>query len=160
MATNHRLMDILQRIRTRAATHPQHIVLPEGEDDRTIIAAAKVVEQRIARITVLGDEEKIRSRASALGVSLTNVPILDHRRSADLEKYAQELYELRRAKGVTLDESRSQILDPLHFGNLMVRNGRADGSVAGATNTTARSASRASRIAACTVAPPSTRLTS
>jgi len=130
-------MDILKKLRIRAATQLQHIVLPEGEDDRTIIAASKVVEERIARITVLGDEEKIRSRASALGVSLTNVPILDHRKSPDLERYAHELYGLRRAKGATMDEAAKQILDPLYFGNMMTRNGKADASVAGATNTTA-----------------------
>jgi phosphate acetyltransferase len=96
-----------------------------------------VAEERIARVTVIGDEEKIRSRALALGVSLTNVPLFDHRKSPDLDRYAAELYELRRSKGVTLDEARSQILDPLYFGNMMVRAGRADGSVAGATNTTA-----------------------
>ncbi|HKE04211.1 MAG TPA: phosphate acetyltransferase [Blastocatellia bacterium] len=130
-------MDILKKLRVRAATQLQHIVLPEGEDERTIIAASKVAEERLARITVLGDEERIRSRASSLGVSLTNVPILDHRKSPDLDRYARELYELRRAKGVTMDEAAKQILDPLYFGNLMVRSGRADGSVAGATNTTA-----------------------
>ena len=130
-------MDILKKLRVRAATQLQHIVLPEGEDDRTIIAASKVAEERLARITVLGDEEKIRSRASSLGVTLTNVPILDHRKSPDLDRYARELYDLRRAKGVTMDEAAKQILDPLYFGNFMVRSGRADGSVAGATNTTA-----------------------
>ena len=130
-------MDILKKLRIRAATQLQHIVLPEGDDDRTIIAAAQTAEERLARVTVLGDEEKIRSRAAALGVSLTNVVLLDHRRSADLSRYAQELYELRRAKGATLDEANKQILDPLYFGNMMVRNGKADGSVAGATNTTA-----------------------
>jgi phosphate acetyltransferase len=130
-------MDILQRIRSRAAASLQHIVLPEGEDDRTIAAASRVTADRIARVTLLGSEEKIRSRASSLGVSLTNVTIVDHQRSSDFERYAQELYELRRAKGVTLDESRRQLGDPLYFGNLMVRAGRADGSVAGATNTTA-----------------------
>ncbi|MGH9799729.1 MAG: phosphate acetyltransferase [Blastocatellia bacterium] len=130
-------MDILRKLHVQAATKLQHIVLPEGDDDRTIIAASKTAEERLARVTVLGDEEKIRSRASALGVSLTNVVILDHRRSADSQRYAQELYELRRAKGVTPDEAGKQILDPLYFGNMMVRTGRADGSVAGATNTTA-----------------------
>lgn len=130
-------MDILRKIRVRAATQLQHIVLPEGSDDRTIIAASKIAEERLARVTVLGEEEKIRSRAASLGVSLTNVVLLDHRRSADLPRYAQELYELRRAKGATLDEANKQILDPLYFGNMMVRHGKADGSVAGATNTTA-----------------------
>ncbi len=130
-------MDILRKLRVRAASQLQHIVLPEGDDDRTIIAASKTAEERLARVTVLGDEEQIRSRALALGVSLTNVVIQNHRRSADLPRYAQELYELRRAKGATLDEANKQILDPLYFGNMMVRHGKADGSVAGATNTTA-----------------------
>ncbi|MEO6724536.1 MAG: phosphate acetyltransferase [Blastocatellia bacterium] len=130
-------MDILRKLRVRAATQLQHIVLPEGDDDRIIIAASKVTEERIARVTVLGNEETIRARAAALGISLTNVLILDHLQSPDLDARAHELYELRRAKGITLDEAHKQILDPLYFGNLMVRSGRADGSVAGATNTTA-----------------------
>lgn len=130
-------MDILHKIRVRAATQLQHIVLPEGGDDRTLVAASIIAEQRLARLTVLGEEEKLRRRATELGVSLTNVPILDHRRSPDLDRYTQEFYELRRAKGVTLDEAAKQVLDPLFFGNLMVRAGKADGSVAGATNTTA-----------------------
>jgi phosphate acetyltransferase len=130
-------MDILQRLRNRAAAAPQHIVLPEGEDERTIAAAARIRRERIARVTLLGDEEKIRRRAAALGDSLTNVPIIDHRRAPELERYAQMFYEQRRAKGVTLDEARRQLDDPLYFGDLMVAAGRADGSVAGATNTTA-----------------------
>ena len=82
-------MEILQRIRSRAATSLQHIVLPEGEDERTIAAAERITRDHIARVTLLGDEEKIRGRAEALRVSLTNVPILDHRRSTDFERYAQ-----------------------------------------------------------------------
>jgi phosphate acetyltransferase len=131
------MMDVLKKLRVRAATQLQHIVLPEGEDDRTIVAASKIAEERLAKITALGDEEKIRSRAGALGVSLTNVAILDHRRSPDLARYARAFYDLRRARGVMMEEAAKQILDPLYFGNLMVREGRADGSVAGATNTTA-----------------------
>lgn len=130
-------MDILHRIRVRAATKLKHIVLPEGEDDRTIIAAARVAQERIARVTILGDEQKIRDRASSLGVALTNVLIINHRTHSDFDKFAQIFYEMRRAKGVTFDEARKQIEDPLYFGNLMVKTGKADGSVAGATNTTA-----------------------
>jgi phosphate acetyltransferase len=130
-------MSILQRIKLRAATKLQHIVLPEGEDARTITAAGHIVRERLARVTLLGDEEKIRARAAELGASLTNIPLLDPRRSPDFDRYAQEFYELRRAKGATLDEARRQLEDPLYFGDMMVRAGRADGSVAGATNTTA-----------------------
>ena len=130
-------MDILHRIRVRAATKLKHIVLPEGEDDRTIIAAARVAQERIARLTLLGDEQKIRDRASSLGVALTNVLVLNHRTHSDFDKFAQIFYDMRRAKGVTFDEARKQMEDPLYFGNLMVKTGKADGSVAGATNTTA-----------------------
>jgi phosphate acetyltransferase len=130
-------MDILQRIWSQAATRLQHIVLPEGEDERTIVAAARIAEARLARLTLLGKEETIRSRADAVGASLTNVVILDHRRAPEFDRYAQEFYELRRAKGATLDEARRQLEDPLYYGDMMVRAGRADGSVAGATNTTA-----------------------
>ena len=130
-------MDILHRIRVRAATKLKHIVLPEGDDDRTIIAAARVAQERIARVTILGDDQKIRNRAASLGVVLTNVLIINHRTHSDFDKFAQIFYEMRRAKGVTFDEARKQIEDPLYFGNLMVKTGKADGSVAGATNTTA-----------------------
>src|SRR5437870_2347241 len=123
-------MDILHRIRVRAATKLKHIVLPEGEDERTIAAAARVANERLARVTLLGNEEKIRDRAATLRVALTNVPIINPAKHSDFEKFAQLFYELRRAKGVTFDEARKQMEDPLYFGNLMVKTGKADGSVA------------------------------
>jgi phosphate acetyltransferase len=130
-------MDVLERIRQRAVEANKHIVLPEGEDDRTIQAAAMLRERRLARVTLVGSEEKIRSRSAALGAALGDTPIVEPKRSADLERYAAILYERRRAKGVTMDEARRLAAEPLYFGDLMVRAGDADGSVAGATNTTA-----------------------
>ncbi|MGH9914764.1 MAG: phosphate acetyltransferase, partial [Pyrinomonadaceae bacterium] len=124
-------------LHTRAAQNPQHILLPEGEDKRTLAAASICARDRIARITILGDEEKIRATAREVGAELGGVNIIDHRRTSDFEKYAALYYELRRAKGMTLDEARRTVRDPLYYGNLMVRSGQADGSVAGATNTTA-----------------------
>jgi phosphate acetyltransferase len=129
-------MNILERIRQRAAADPQHIVLPEGEDPRTVIAAALCARDKIARITLLGNEQKIRAAASAAGVSLGAVEVIDHTRAADFEKMADFYHELRRAKGLMADEAREAVKDPLYYGNLMVRMKRADGSVAGATNTT------------------------
>ncbi len=129
-------MTLLERLRQRAAADLQHIVLPEGEDFRAIIAAGICAGQRIARVTLLGDVEKIRAAAGREGVSLSGVEIIDHRRAADFEKMAALYHELRRAKGVMADEARASVQDPLYYGNLMVRTGRADGSVAGATNTT------------------------
>ena len=130
-------MNILERIRGRAAADIQHIVLPEGEDQRTVVAAAKCARDRVARITILGDEEKIRVAARESEADLGGVEIIDHRRAADFDRTANLFYELRRARGVMPDEARKQTEDPLYYGNLMVREGRADGSVAGATNTTA-----------------------
>jgi len=129
-------VSILDQIRQRAASNPQHIVLPEGEDPRTVAAASAAARQRLARITVLGDEEKVRSAARDAGADLGGVELIDHKRASDFEKMVALLYEARRAKGMTLDEARNALRDPLYYGNLMVRDGRADGSVAGATNTT------------------------
>jgi len=129
-------MDILDRIRQRAASRPQHIVLPEGNDPRTVAAAAHCVSQRLARITLLGDEETIRASARDNSLDLGGVAIIDHRRAADFDKMVSMFHDLRRAKGLMADEARTLVSDPLYYGNLMVRLGQADGSVAGATNTT------------------------
>src|ERR1051325_1827183 len=129
-------MSILDQIRQRAAANPQHIVLPEGEDPRTAVAASSAARQRLARITVLGDQEKVREAARQSGADLGGVDLIDHKRANDFEKMVSLLYEARRAKGMTTDEARTALRDPLYYGNMMVRDGRADGSVAGATNTT------------------------
>ena len=130
-------MSILERIRQKAAADPQRIVLPEGEDPRTVVAAAMCARARLARVTVLGDEERVRAAARNAGADLGGVELLDHRRAPDFEKMAALYHELRRAKGMMPDEARLAVGDPLYYGNLLVRDGRADGSVAGATNTTA-----------------------
>lgn len=129
-------MSILERIRQRAAAKPQHIVLPEGNDPRTVIAAGICARNRMARITLLGDEATIRETAQREGADLAGVEVIDHRRAPDFEKMVALFHELRRAKGLMADEARTLLADPLYYGNLMVRLGKADGSVAGATNTT------------------------
>ena len=129
-------MNILENIRQRAASRPQHIVLPEGNDPRTVVAASICTRNRLAQITLLGDEQLIRTTAQQQQIDLGGVTVIDHRRAPDLEKMAVFFNELRRAKGMTADEARTALADPLYYGNLMVRLGRADGSVAGATNTT------------------------
>ena len=85
---------------------------------------------------MLGDEATIHTAARENGVDLGGVEIIDHRRAADFEKMVSLFHDLRRAKGLMPDEARMQVSDPLYYGNLMVRLGQADGSVAGATNTT------------------------
>jgi phosphate acetyltransferase len=130
-------MDILERIRQRASSRPQHIVLPEGNDPRTVVAAADCSRRRLARITMLGNEEKIRATAQDQHLDLAGVTIIDHLRAPDFDKMVSMFHDLRRAKGLMADEARTLVSDPLYYGNLMVRTGMADGSVAGATNTTA-----------------------
>ncbi|MDQ3667566.1 MAG: phosphate acetyltransferase [Acidobacteriota bacterium] len=129
-------MKVLERIRQRAAGNPQHIVLPEGNDPRTVVAASECSQHGIARITLLGDESTIRDTAQRERANLSGVEVIDHKRAPDLDKMASYFHELRRAKGLMADEARNLLADPLYYGNLMVRLGKADGSVAGATNTT------------------------
>ena len=136
---------ILEEIRRRAAGDPQHIILPEGEDPRTVEAASICSRNGIAKITILGREEIVRELAANTGANLNGVSILDHRRSADVGRIASLYHELRRAKGVTLEEAEQAVKDPLYFADLLVRVGKADGSVAGATNTTAHTVAAALR---------------
>lgn len=136
---------ILRSIRERAANDIQHIILPEGEDERVITAAAICSRERIAKITLLGSEETIRAKAAETNANLNGVDIVDHKRSADIAKAASLYHEIRRAKGVTLEEAEQAVKDPLYFANLLVRQGKADGSVAGATNTTAHTVAAALR---------------
>jgi phosphate acetyltransferase len=136
---------ILEKIRERAAANLQHIVLPEGEDARTMAAAEMCARDRIAKITIIGDEEKIRDTARQSNSNLNGVEILDHKKSNEFANAARLYHEIRRAKGVTLEEAEQTVRDPLYFGNLLVRMGKADGSVAGATNTTAHTVAAALR---------------
>lgn len=128
---------ILNKIRQRAAADRQHIILPEGEDVRTVQAAALCAAENIAKVTLLGRDEVIRTLAAEAGANLNGVAILDHRKAADFGNMARLYHELRRSKGVTLEESEQIVKDPLFYGNLLVHLGKADGSVAGAVNSTA-----------------------
>lgn len=111
-------------------------MLPEGNDPRTVAAAAEATRERIARITLLGTDETIRAIARDNRLDLGGVAIIDHKRAPDFDKTVNLLHDLRKAKGLMPDEARALVSDPLYYGNLMVRSGLADGSVAGATNTT------------------------
>ena len=135
----------LQKIRARAAADPQHIILPEGDDIRTIQAGEMCSKDRIAKITLIGNDEKVRSLAAETGSNLNGVEIIDHKRSDEFGKLAVLYHQMRRSKGVTLEEAEQTLKDPLSFGNLRVREGKADGSVAGATNTTSHTVAAALR---------------
>ncbi len=122
---------------SRAKKLNKRIVLPEGEDPRTILAAHTIVEQGIARPVLLGNEARIRATAAEAGVTLPHtVSIVDPARAERATEYAQELFQLRKHKGMSYEQARETVQDVLYFGDLMVRRGEADGCVAGAAHPT------------------------
>jgi phosphate acetyltransferase len=114
-----------------------HIVLPEGAEDRILLAADTVLGRGIARLTLLGDEETVRARATRLGVDISAAAIVDPATSELREGFAVEYAALRARKGVTLDQARDRVVDPSYFGTMMVHQGLADGMVSGCITTTA-----------------------
>jgi phosphate acetyltransferase len=130
-------MDILQKLRQRAKERPQHIVLFEGEEDRTLKAAEAIEKERLARLTLLGDTGKMQARLKELGIALPGTALADPAACDKLRGYARLLYERRRAKGMTETEATEAAKLPRIFAGLMVAAGDADGSVGGALNTTA-----------------------
>lgn len=130
-------MSILQRLYDRASAQLQHIVLPEGGDDRTLVAAQDLTRRKLARVTVVGRPDTLKMRAEGLGVDLAGCELVDHTTSPEADRCRDEFWKLRRHKGLTEEEAAKALRDPLYFANMLVRLGLADGSVAGATNTTA-----------------------
>ncbi|MGV9822757.1 phosphate acetyltransferase [Nocardia xishanensis] len=121
----------------QARADRKRIVLPEGDDDRILRAAGRVLQRKIADLVVLGDESAIRARAAELGVDISEAEVLDPRTSGYLDEFAAEYTELRKHKGMTLDRARETIADISYFGTMMVYKGIADGMVSGAAHTTA-----------------------
>ncbi len=117
----------------------KHIVLPEGNDDRILTAASHIAEDQVAKITVLGEVEKIKSRVAQLGLAWdeSRISIIDPHHSEKYEDYANTLYELRKSKGLELTSAQDLMLDLSYFGTMMVYKGDADGMVSGAAHTTA-----------------------
>lgn len=121
----------------RARADRKTIVLPEGDDDRVLRAAGRVLQRKIADLIILGDETAIRARAAELGVDISGAQVLDPRTSEHLDDFAREYTELRKHKGMTLERARETVTDISYFGTMMVHRGIADGMVSGAAHTTA-----------------------
>jgi len=130
-------MELLSRLQERAQANPQHIVLFEGEEDRTLQAAATIEKNKLARVTLLGDPNKIHERLNALGIKLKDSAILNPISSGKFKDYAHALFEKRKAKGMTEDKALETTRMPRIYAGMMVAAGDADGSVGGALNTTA-----------------------
>jgi len=134
MTTTHEAW--FQTFRERAKGLHRHIVLPEGVDDRTILAAAKILAEGICAITVLGEPAKLTARAAELGVSLEGATLRNPATDPDSKVFADAFFEARKAKGMTEEKAAETMRSPLYFGGMMVKTGQADGFVAGALKNT------------------------
>ncbi len=131
-------MEILETIRKRAADVNARIVLPESLEERTLRAVEIIKREGIARPILLGNAEQIRQQAKSFRVDLDpQVVIIDPQRSDKTTDFATELFNLRKAKGMTYEQARQNVQTGLYFGAMMVRRGECEGMVAGAINTTA-----------------------
>ena len=130
-------MGLFEKLTAKAKEHRQRIVLPEGTEPRTLTAADRIIVEGIADVILIGDPKEISEAASEL--SLTNVckaKVVNPKDSKVIDKYAPTFYELRKKKGISMEDARKMTANPLYLGCLMIKTGDADGQVAGALNTT------------------------
>lgn len=130
-------MKLLQEIIARAKANKQRIVLPEGTEERTLTAADRLLKEEIADLILIGDPNEIKQLATKLHLdNIEKATILDPKSHGKKEEYANLLFELRKKKGMTIEQARETVEDPLYLGCLLIKNGDADGEIAGARNTT------------------------
>ena len=130
-------MSAIEKIKAKARADVKHIVLPEGTEPRTVQASAKILKEGVARVTLLGNPEEVRKVAAETGTDLAGVAIIDPATSEKSAAYADLLYELRKAKGMTPEQATELVTkNPLYYGAVMLKAGDADGMVAGAINST------------------------
>ena len=130
-------MNILNAIKKVAAANPKTIVLVEGEDDRILIAADRILRKNIAKLIILDADDSIHTRAVKLDLDLFKARIINPFKFELKEKYAEKLYNYRKEKGLTLEEARTLIETPIYLGTMLVKENEADGLVSGANHTTA-----------------------
>lgn len=130
-------MNIMDSFKDRARSFNKTIVLAEGLEPRTVKAASILTREKIANVVVVGDPSAVKNVAKEEGVDISNVRIADPNEKMKLEEYVELLVELRKHKGVDADKAVALLKDPLYYGVMMVKNGEADGMVAGAINATA-----------------------
>jgi malate dehydrogenase (oxaloacetate-decarboxylating)(NADP+) len=126
-----RAREVMRGLSSRAQQEAQRIVFPEGEDPRILKAARIIADDGVAEPILLGEPDVIRRQADDAGVTLEDITLANPRTSVHLETFAQELWERRRRKGITLREARARVLDPMYHALLMLRSGQADAVVAG-----------------------------
>ncbi|MBR3338735.1 MAG: phosphate acetyltransferase [Lachnospiraceae bacterium] len=129
-------MSMIERVKEKARADRKTIVFPEGIEERTIQAAAVLVKEKLVDPVLLGKPEEIEGEAKRLGVDLTGIRIENPADSDNFQTYADNLYEFRKAKGVTPEKAEDLTLVPMYYGIMMVKMGDADGLVSGAVHTT------------------------
>ena len=129
-------MSFIENIKEKAKQQIKTIVLPEGNDIRTLKAAATVLAEKYANLIILGDKDKILDEANKNNLDISKAEIINPSESEKYETYVQSFYELRKAKGMTIEKARETLKDETYFGMMMVKNGDADGLVSGACHST------------------------
>jgi len=129
-------MNFADELVLRAKQLYKRIVLPETEDDRTLHAAARLTQERIAQVVLVGDPAKVRADAKAAGADVSQCEILSPLDEALAAPLAERLFQLRKDKGLTIEKARELTRDYLYFATLLLKEGKVDGYVAGATHTT------------------------
>ncbi len=129
-------MSIIDGVKEKARANPKTIVLPEGDEARTVQAAQIIKSEGIARPILLGKAESVRESAKLNGADISGIEIIDPDTSPLLTKYADCIYEMRKAKGVSPEDALKLARDPMYYGIMMVKLGDADGLVSGAVHTT------------------------
>lgn len=129
-------MELMEKIWGLAQADRKRIVLPEGDEDRTVVAAQRIHELGLADVVLVGNLDKINKKAESLGVNLEGVEIQDPDTSSKLNEYITAFYEIRKSKGMTMEKADKIVRDPLYFGTMMVKLNDADGMVSGAVHTT------------------------
>ena len=127
---------LIERIKAKAASDVKRIVLPEGDEKRTVQAASILKKEGIAEPVLIGNPDSVKAAASETGADISGIEIIDPSSSDRSEEYAGKLYELRKNKGVTPEDANKLVADPMYFGIMMIKCGDADGLVSGAVHTT------------------------
>ena len=129
-------MSMVDDIKKKAQSKLMTIVLPEGDEPRTVQAAKIIKDEGLAKPVLLGNKEAIENQAKKTGTDITGIEIIDPLTSDKAKEYSAELYELRKAKGVTEEDAAKLVQDVMYYGIMMVKTGDADGLVSGAVHTT------------------------
>ena len=129
-------MELMKKIWESAKADKKKIVLPEGSEARTVVAAQKIADEGLAMPILIGNKEEVLKAGKEQGVELNGVEIIDPEVSPKLNEYIEAFYELRKNKGMTMEKAEKIVKDPLYFATMMVKLDDADGMVSGAVHTT------------------------